>query len=96
MNLDTKYFKLVDRALNNKIRIEILKIIHENGSSDVQEIAKLTGRFESQISNYVSILKKAKIVVVIKEGRTSTYAIDYDFLTRINMVHDKLKKFFNA
>lgn len=87
---NVKKASLVLRALNHKLRQQILKLIHENGKLAVTEIYVKLRLEQSVASQHLAILRKAGIVTTRREGKFIYYTINKarveaidDFVTRL-------------
>ena len=79
---------LVFRALNHKMRQQILKFIHKKGKITVTEIY-VTFRLEQSLTSlHLSILRQAGFVKVTKDGQRRLYSVNY---ARLNQVHEIAK-----
>lgn len=89
LNLDFHSLKkaaLVLRALNHKLRQQILALINNREKITVTEIYVRLRLEQSVASQHLAILRKAGIVVTKREGKFIYYEIDYKRI-------DDIKKF---
>jgi DNA-binding transcriptional ArsR family regulator len=84
---------LVFRAVNHKLRRQILAVLHENKRIDVTSIYKKLGLEQSVASQHLAILRKAGIVVTKREQRFVYYSVNYKRLEEIGEIAGKLLKF---
>ena len=71
-----KKASLVLRALNHKLRQQVIKLIHENGKLTVTEIYVKLRLEQSVASQHLAILRKSGIVSTKREGKFIYYAIN--------------------
>jgi DNA-binding transcriptional ArsR family regulator len=86
LSLELDEFKkaaLVLRALNHKVRRQILDLIHERGEITVSEIYAKLKLEQSLTSSYLAVLRKASIVKTRREGQSIHYSVNYDHLSQI-------------
>lgn len=63
-------------SLANPLRLDIIRLLDDNGVMNVTQLVKETGGERSRVSHALSILKQCKFVKATKEGREMKYAID--------------------
>jgi DNA-binding transcriptional ArsR family regulator len=82
-NLKNAALKL--RAINNKLRKNILRLIHINGSLVVNDIHSNLNIEQPIASQHLAILRNAQLVITKREGRFIHYSVNYhqlDFMHR--------------
>jgi len=79
---------LVFRAINNKLRQQVLHLIHQNARITVTEIYVKLNLEQSVTSQHLSILRQAGYVNTEKEGKYRFYSVNY---ARLNQVHETAK-----
>jgi DNA-binding transcriptional ArsR family regulator len=90
--LTIKKASLVFRAINHKLRQEIIKLIDKRGQATVTEIFVDLRLEQSVASQHLAILRRAGIVLTEREGKFMYYKLNLDRLEMINqMVTDLLK-----
>jgi DNA-binding transcriptional ArsR family regulator len=77
---------LVFRAVNHKLRQQILAVIHENKGIDVTSIYRKLGLEQSVASQHLAILRKARIVTTKREQRFVYYSVNYERLGEIGEI----------
>lgn len=82
--LRIKKAALVLRALNHKLRQQILKTIHDHKRITVTELYVKLRLEQSVASQHLAILRKAEIVTTVREGKFIFYAINNDRIAAIN------------
>ena len=68
---------LILRALNHKLRQQILKIIDEKNKLIVTEIFIILRREQSVASQHLAILRRCGIVLTKREGKFVYYSINH-------------------
>lgn len=90
--LQLKKAALVLRAVNHKLRQQILRLIHQHQRITVTEIYVKLRLEQSVASQHLAILRKAGFVITQREGKFIYYSVNYDRLTQVHsIVHDLLK-----
>ncbi|HEY5390600.1 MAG TPA: metalloregulator ArsR/SmtB family transcription factor [Hanamia sp.] len=82
--LKIKKAALVLRALNHKLRQQILKTIEEHRRITVTELYVKLRLEQSVASQHLAILRKADIVKTVREGKFIFYTINEDRIADIN------------
>lgn len=80
MNIDflqVKKASLILRALNHKLRQQLLKLLEENGKLTVTEIYVRLRLEQSVASQHLAILRRAGIVKTERDGKFIYYIINY-------------------
>ena len=88
--LHSKKAAMILRALNHKLRQQILKLIDEHQKMTVTEIYVKLRLEQSVASQHLAILRRASIVTTIREGKFIYYAVDYNRLEQINKFVEQL------
>jgi DNA-binding transcriptional ArsR family regulator len=90
--LNVKKAALVLRALNHKLRQQMLKLLEENQKMTVTDIYVQLRLEQSVASQHLAILRRAGIVKTDRDGKYIYYRINEDRLQQINnLVEDLLK-----
>jgi DNA-binding transcriptional ArsR family regulator len=90
--LQLKKAALILRAINHKLRQQILKLIHQNGKMTVTEIYVKLRLEQSVASQHLAILRKAGYVNTLRDGKFIFYSVNYSRLDQVHsIVHDLLK-----
>jgi len=90
--LQLKKAALILRAVNHKLRQQILKLIHQNGKMTVTEIYVKLRLEQSVASQHLAILRKAGYVSTLRDGKFIFYSVNYGRLDQVHsIVHDLLK-----
>lgn len=90
--LNVKKAALVLRALNHKLRQQILKLINEQGKITVTEIYVKLRLEQSVASQHLAILRKAGFVKTERDGKFIYYSVNKKRLEELNhFVSDLLR-----
>ena len=90
--IQLKKAALILRAINHKLRQQILKLIHQNGRMTVTEIYVKLRLEQSVASQHLAILRKAGYVSTLRDGKFIFYSVNYSRLDQVHsIVHDLLK-----
>lgn len=90
--LQLKKAALVLRAINHKLRQQILKLIHQHKKITVTEIYVKLRLEQSVASQHLAILRKAGFVTTERDGKFIFYSVNYERLTQVHgIVNDLLK-----
>ncbi len=81
---NVKKASLVLRALNHKLRQQIIKTIHENKRLTVTELYIKLRLEQSVASQHLAILRKAGIVSTQRDGKFIFYTINSSRIEAIN------------
>ncbi|MBN8865000.1 MAG: helix-turn-helix transcriptional regulator [Sphingobacteriales bacterium] len=82
--LNVKKASLVLRAINHKLRQQILKLIDENGRITVTEIYVKLRLEQSVASQHLSILRKAGFVNTERDGKFIYYTVNTGRIEELN------------
>src|SRR5574340_49564 len=82
--LKVKKAALVLRALNHKLRQQIIKTIYDHKRITVTELYVKLRLEQSVASQHLAILRKADIVSTVREGKFIFYAINEKRIAEIN------------
>ena len=75
---------MILRALNHKLRQQVIKTIHENKRLTVTQLYVNLRLEQSVASQHLSILRKAEIVFTEREGKFIFYTINFPRIEEIN------------
>lgn len=87
LQIDFFYLKkasLVLRAVNNKIRLQILQILHEHSRLTVTELYVKLRLDQSAASQHLAVLRKGGFVSTERDGKCIYYFINYQRLEELN------------
>jgi ArsR family transcriptional regulator, virulence genes transcriptional regulator len=82
--LKTKKAALILRAINHKLRQQMLKLIDENGKMTVTELYLKLRLEQSVASQHLAILRKAGLVKTVRNGKFIHYSINAERLEELN------------
>ena len=88
--LNVKKAALVLRAVNHKLRQQILKQIDENGKITVTELYVKLRLEQSVASQHLAILRKAGFVKTDREGKFIYYSVNTDRINDLNKFMEEL------
>ena len=90
--LTIKKASLVFRAINHKLRQEMIRLIDKRGQATVTEIFVDLRLEQSVASQHLAILRRAGIVLTERDGKFMYYKLNLDRLEMMNhMITDLLK-----
>jgi DNA-binding transcriptional ArsR family regulator len=81
---------LILRALNHKLRQQMVKLIDENKRMTVTEIYVKLRLEQSVASQHLAILRRAGIVITERDGKFIYYAINYPRVQEVNNFVEQL------
>jgi DNA-binding transcriptional ArsR family regulator len=87
LNVDLHNLKkaaMVLRAINHKLRQQVLKLIDENGKMTVTEIYVKLRLEQSVASQHLAILRKAGFVKTERDGKFIYYSVSSERLEELN------------
>lgn len=79
--LQLKKAALILRAVNHKLRQQMLKLLHQHGKMTVTEIYVKLRLEQSVASQHLAILRKAGFVDTQRDGKFIFYSVNHDRLT---------------
>jgi DNA-binding transcriptional ArsR family regulator len=88
--LHSKKAAMILRALNHKLRQQIVRLIDEHQKMTVTEIYVKLRLEQSVASQHLAILRRAGIVITTREGKFIFYTVDYNRLEQINQFVEQL------
>ena len=75
---------LILRAVNHKLRQQILKLVNQKGQITVTEIYVKLRLEQSVASQHLAILRRAGIVSTQRDGKFIYYGINYPRVSEVN------------
>jgi len=87
---NVKKAALILRALNHKLRQQLLKLIEEEKKITVTEIYVRLRLEQSVASQHLAILRKAGIVTTEREGKFIYYLINHKRIEEISRIVNEL------
>lgn len=88
--LQLKKAALILRAVNHKLRQQVLKLIHQNGKMTVTEIYVKLRLEQSVASQHLAILRKAGFVQTVRDGKFIYYSVSSDRLEEAHQFSQQL------
>ena len=88
--LNVKKAALILRAVNHKLRQQILKLIDEQGKITVTEIYVKLRLEQSVASQHLAILRKAGFVNTDRDGKFIYYSVNTNRLEELNQFVEAL------
>ena len=82
--LNVKKAGLILRAVNHKLRQQILKLVDEHGKMTVTELYVKLRLEQSVASQHLAILRKAGFVKTDRDGKFIFYSVNTDRLKELN------------
>ena len=83
-NLTLKKASLVLRAINHKLRQQILRLLDDKQKMTVTEIFVYFRLEQSVISQHLTILRRAGFVTTERQGKFIYYYVNYDRIDQMN------------
>ena len=90
--LNTKKAALILRAVNHKLRQQMLRLIDEHGKMTVTQLYLKLRLEQSVASQHLAILRKAALVKTVRNGKFIYYSINTERLEEINEFAKNLLK----
>lgn len=90
--LNVKKAALVLRALNHKLRQQMIKMLEENNKMTVTDLYIQLRLEQSVASQHLAILRRAGIVKTERDGKYIYYKVNEDRVSQINQIVDSLLK----
>ena len=88
--LHLKKASLVLRAMNHKLRQQMIKLLDESERMTVTEIYVKLRLEQSVASQHLAILRRAGIVMTQRDGKFIYYAVNYDRIAEVNQFVEDL------
>ncbi|MBK6273940.1 MAG: metalloregulator ArsR/SmtB family transcription factor [Chitinophagales bacterium] len=83
---------LVLRAVNHKLRQEMIKIIEAEGKITVTELYIKLRLEQSVASQHLALLRRAGVVITTREGKFIYYSVDNSRIKEISRLLQELVK----
>jgi DNA-binding transcriptional ArsR family regulator len=88
--LNIKKAALILRAINHKLRQQILKLIDEQGKITVTELYVKLRLEQSVASQHLAILRKSGFVKTTRDGKFIYYSVNVSRMEELNQFIDQL------
>lgn len=95
MKMDEALLKkgaLVLRAVNHKLRQQLLHLMHKKGPVSVTDIYVKLRLEQSVASQHLAILRRAGFVKTERQGKQIFYSVNYDKLEEVQRLVQELVK----
>lgn len=90
--IQLKKAALVFRAINHKLRQQIIKFVSQHGKITVTQIYVKLRLEQSVASQHLAILRRAGFVTTERDGKFIYYSVNHNRLAEVHKVaHDLLK-----
>ena len=83
---------LVLRAVNHKLRQEMIRLINQEGKMTVTDLYVKLRLEQSVASQHLALLRRAGVVYTLRDGKYIYYSIDHDRLEEISRLMNELVK----
>jgi DNA-binding transcriptional ArsR family regulator len=83
---------LTFRAVNNKIRLQILHILNENSKMTVTSLYLKLRLDQSATSQHLAVLRKSGFVNTERDGKCIYYSVNYKRLEELHYSAERLLK----
>lgn len=83
---------LVLRAINHKLRQEMIQLIDKEGKTTVTDLYIKLRLEQSVASQHLALLRRAGVVVTSRDGKYIYYSVDHQRLDEINRLLNELIK----
>ncbi|RYZ29984.1 MAG: transcriptional regulator [Chitinophagaceae bacterium] len=90
--IQLKKASLVFRAINHKLRQQIIKFINQHGKITVTQIYVKLRLEQSVASQHLAILRKAGFVVTERDGKFIYYSVDHNRIAEVHKIAQDLLK----
>ena len=81
---------LVYRAINHEMRMEILRLLHQNSEMIVTDLYTTLCIEQSVASQHLAILRKPGIVSTRRDGKKVYYSVNQERLHELHIIAQKL------
>jgi DNA-binding transcriptional ArsR family regulator len=88
--LQLKKAALFFRAINHKLRQDILKLLHKNEKMDVTNIYVKLKIEQSVASQHLAILRRADLVSTERAGKQIFYTVNYEQIKQLHSIAQQL------
>ena len=90
--IQLKKAALVFRAINHKLRQQIIKFVNQNGKITVTQIYVKLRLEQSVASQHLAILRKAGFVNTERDGKFIYYSVNHTRLAEVHKIAQELLK----
>ena len=82
--MDIKKTASIVRAINHKLRQNIIKLLEENQRLTVTEIYVKLRIEQSVASQHLAILRRANYLITDRQGKKIFYSLNHTYLDKVN------------
>lgn len=82
--IQTKSAAMILRAVNHKLRQQIIKLLEENKRMNVTDIYVKLRLEQSVASQHLAILRRANVVITERDGKFIHYKLNHDKIAQIS------------
>ena len=75
---------LIFRAINHRLRLQIIRLLHETGSMTVTDIFQKLKLEQSVASQHLAILRKAGFVNALRNGKLIYYSVNFSLVNQVS------------
>jgi DNA-binding transcriptional ArsR family regulator len=83
---------LIYRAINNKVRLQIVQYLHDHTKLTVTSLYGKLRMDQSATSQHLAILRKAGLVNTERDGKHIYYSVNYDRLKELHVCAERFSK----
>ncbi|HRH56113.1 MAG: metalloregulator ArsR/SmtB family transcription factor [Chitinophagales bacterium] len=83
---------LVLRAINHKLRQEMIRMINKEGKMTVTDLYVKLRLEQSVASQHLALLRRAGVVVTSRDGKFIYYSVDHERMDEISRLLEELIK----
>ena len=84
---------LVLRAVNHKLRHEMIRLIHREGKMTVTDLYVKLRLEQSVASQHLALLRRAGVVTTSRDGKFIYYSVDHERMDEISRLLEELVKY---
>lgn len=78
------------QALANPKRLEVVHLLHDHALS-ASEIQRMTGFPQANLSQHLTVLKEAQVIVAVRSGKSIRYRLSHPNFGRIGHLLDEIR-----
>jgi len=91
--MDIELYKVFFKALSNRTRFEIIKLLRESGPKSVSEICEELGFEQSRVSHNLKCLVACGFLDVEERGRLRVYYLDQNLAEMMDLLDEHLRRY---
>ena len=76
LDVDVEQHMFCLETLANQLRLDIIRLLNDKGSMNVNQLAEATNAERSRVSHALGNLKQCRLVKVKKKGREMLYSLE--------------------